>query len=403
MSADKLGFSPGDVFREYHWNGPWKTIDCPYLNWQRVTDPQTSHQGARKYLPNPVNSVQIDDLRGAVRAECCIEQWGGHAGTSNKTIRINGHEWIDIPESASMGPERPESYQYMRYPVVAVPLHQLREGGNQFELSCGNQISHLIHDIGWGQWGIYGVIFRIYYDSDKPHPGGRVRLPARKDDRCFSIVLEPDRSETSDRIDRIDFFGLYEDFDHNGDGQYREWHYRFRYGRLVNHLGTVSGVPYAAQIDTSWIPEQGEPMGIMARITDYEGMSRVSPVVELPWSRGEEKCLMYTPRGVPACWQSRDGIRHSCTLDIRDNLDRAKEARMIICTWNGYEADEIGINGKKLLPRIGRNHDFALAEIELPLAMLRKGKNQVYTCSSTPHHGIEVLWPGPVMKVRYKT
>ncbi|UCF96269.1 MAG: hypothetical protein JSV89_13925 [Spirochaetaceae bacterium] len=401
MSADDLGFSPRDVFREYCWNGPWRTVDCPYLNWQRVTDPQTSHEGARKYLPNPVNTIQIDDLQRAVRAECCIEQWGGHAGTSDKRIRINGHEWIEVPESSLMGPERPESYQYMRYPTVAIPLEQLREGDNEFELTCSNQISHLIHDIGWGQWGIYAVIFRIYYDADKLHPSGRVAPPVWKDDRCLSIALEPGQSETSDWIDRIDFLGFCEDFDHNGDGRYREWHYRYRYGRLMNHLGTVTGIPYEASIDTTWIPDQAEPMQVMVRITDYAGMSWVTPVIEIEWGEREEKCLMYTPRDVPACWQSRDGNRHSCTIYISDDLSQATEARMILTTWNGYEADEICINGEKLLSRVGRNHDFALSEVDVPLAMLRKGENTVSTYGTTPHHGIEVLWPGPVIKVRY--
>jgi hypothetical protein len=390
----------GDVFREYCWNGPWRTIDCPYLNWQRVTDPQTEHPGARKYLPNPVDTVQIDDLQQAVRAECCIEQWGGHAGTSNKTIRINGNEWIEIPESSSMGPERPESYQYMRYPVVAVPLNQLREGSNRFELSCGNQISHLIHDIGWGQWGIYGVIFRICYDSEKPHPSGKIGDPVWDDER-LSISLEAGQSATSDRIDRVDYLGFYKDYDHNGDGQYRQWHYRFRYGKLFDHLGTSFTSPHRITIDTSWMPVQDQPMKVRARITDYSGMTFLSAPIELPWSRGRGECLMYEPRDVPACWQSRDGNRHSCTIDIPDNLDQAKEARMIISTWNGYEADEIGINGKKLLSRVGRNHDFALSELDIPLTMLREGENEVHTYGTTPQHGIEVLWPGPVIKVRY--
>jgi len=403
MGADRLGFSPGDIFREYRWNGPWRIIDCPYRNWQRVTDPQTNHEGARKYLPNPVNTIHIDDLQDAVRAECCLEQWGGHAGTSDKRIRINGREWIEIPESSLMGPKRPESYQYMRYPVVPIPLDQLRQGLNEFELSCGNQISHLIHGIGWGQWGIYGVIFRIFYDSDKPHPDGQLAAPTWTDDRCFSIALEPGSAESSDRIESIDFLGLYEDFDHNGDGEYREWHYRFRYGRLLDHLGTVRDIPFEATIDSSWIPEQSEPMEIMARITDYYGISRISVIAELPWTRNREECRMYTSRDVPVCWQSRDEQRHSCTIDVPVDLGKAIAARLILATWNGYEADEIGINGLKLLPRIGRNHDFACSEVDIPLSILREGKNEVYTFASTLQHGIEVLWPGPVIKVRYAT
>ena len=76
---------------------------------------------------------------------------------------------------------------------------------------------------------------------------------------------------------------------------------------------------------------------------------------------------------------------------------------MILSTWNGYEAEEIGLNGTKLLRRIGRNHDFACTEVEIPLSMLVGGENEVYTFASTLQHGIEVLWPGPVIKVRYAT
>ena len=46
---------PGDVFREYLWQGPWVNAG----NWQRVTDP-----GAAEFLPNPVNYIDIDDLAG---------------------------------------------------------------------------------------------------------------------------------------------------------------------------------------------------------------------------------------------------------------------------------------------------------------------------------------------------
>jgi hypothetical protein len=390
-----------DVFREYRWNGPWKTIDCPYVNWQRVTDPGTNHDGAKKYLPNPVNTVAIDDLRDALRAECCIEQWGGHAGTSDKKIRINGHGWIEIPESPYMGSERPESYQYMRYPVVDVPLDQLRQGNNEFELSCSNQVSHLIHGIGWGQWGIYGVIFRIYYGPGKPHPGGRLGPHVWKDDRFLSIALEPDDSATSDRIDRIEFLGLYEDFDHNGDGRYRQWHYRYRHGRLVDHLGTSCTHPFQITVDTEWIPDQDQPLKIAALITDYAGITRRSAEAEIPWPARRAMCRMYKPRNVPACWQSRDGQRHSCSIDIPDNLKRAVEARLVVASWNGYEADGLGINGRQLVQRIGRNHDFALNELGIPPSVLRQGDNEIYTYGSTPHHGIEVLWPGPVIKVRY--
>ena len=83
---------PNDVFREHVWKGPYVNAG----NWQRVTDPDASHAGAAEFLPNPVNSVTLENLEGAVRAELYIEQWGGHAGTSAKRLRLNDNAWIDI-------------------------------------------------------------------------------------------------------------------------------------------------------------------------------------------------------------------------------------------------------------------------------------------------------------------
>ena len=31
--------TPGSVYRQFTFRGPWNTIDCPFTGWQRVTDP----------------------------------------------------------------------------------------------------------------------------------------------------------------------------------------------------------------------------------------------------------------------------------------------------------------------------------------------------------------------------
>jgi len=126
---------PGDIFREDLWKGPWRNAS----GWQRVTDPEAAAAGAHTFLPNPINRVDIDDLDKAVRVEIYIEQWGGHAGTSAKRLRLNDHDWIAVPEPAGIpgdaGRKRvddPQGYQYFSYPSVSVPLEQLLEGENVF-------------------------------------------------------------------------------------------------------------------------------------------------------------------------------------------------------------------------------------------------------------------------------
>jgi hypothetical protein len=86
-----LGPKPGDVYREYaiHNGGNF--------DW-RVTDPRAKHEGAKTFLPNPVLTINVRDLKGAIRAEAVLDRWGGHAGTKDKLIRLNDNEWITLPE-----------------------------------------------------------------------------------------------------------------------------------------------------------------------------------------------------------------------------------------------------------------------------------------------------------------
>ena len=96
-SPPVTGFAPGAVFREYQWNGPWVNA----IVWQRVTDPGATYPGAKEFLPNPVNSVEINDIDGAVYAEVCIELLQCHAGTTDKRIRLNGESGFQYPKRST--------------------------------------------------------------------------------------------------------------------------------------------------------------------------------------------------------------------------------------------------------------------------------------------------------------
>ena len=74
---------------------------------------------------------------------------------------------------------------------------------------------------------------------------------------------------------------------------------------------------------------------------------------------------------------------------------------MILATWNGLQAEEIGINGTLLLRSVGFDHDLSYDEVTVPVSALKPGDNEFHTFSTTKHHGIEVLWPGPVMLARF--
>lgn len=388
------GFGPGDVFREICWR--------PEGKWQRVTGPDATQEGAKEFLPNAVNTVDLVGLEGATRAEACVEMLLCHGGTADKCLRVNGRPWIPIAESrlipGEAGRGGPEGeYQYMRYPCTEIPLHQLIEGSNTFELTCSSGTSL---GAAWPQWILYGVTFRIYYDPSVPHPRARVVTPASGAVLGHNPELTV-QMEGGQDAHRVDFIGLYEDFDWQGDGQYRQWQYRHLFCEIHNHMGTAAQPPYTEPWDNAWIPTQNQPMQVMARVTDSAGMSSVTSAVEGVRLSRPRTVRMYRPFDVPPLWSTRMGNRHQCSVDLQDDLSHAIDAKVIMVTWNGVAADEIGINDQKVIERVGANHDLSHDEFAVPVDLLKSGVNTLYTFSNTEHHGIEVQWPGMVLLVRY--
>ncbi len=412
---------PGDIYREYTWR--------PEGKWQRVTGPNVEDKRAKAFLPNAVNRIVIDDLKHARRAEACVEMLLCHAGTVGKKVRIGDGPWIDVPESAlipgASGQGPPDSeYQYMRYPLVDIPLDQLKEGENTFEFTCTNGTA-----LGgwWPQWLLYGVTFRVYYDSQKPHPTGRIVSPVSGDVIGDRPTFAASANGPSP-IRRVDFVGLYEDFNWAGDGNYRQWQCRYLFGKIHNHIGSatccgaVSRPPHRSDSesreavdgsgdppttdgwqvtwDTDWIPTQEKPIAVCARITDANGICFVTPAVEGLRLARPYSVRMYRPYDVPKRWATRAGKRHECKVDIDRDLAIATAAKIVMVTWNGEGAEEIGIGGKKVVDKIGKNHDLSHDEFPVPLEMLRPGTNLLHTFSRTEHHGIEVQWPGMVLMVR---
>jgi len=142
-------------------------------------------------------------------------------------------------------------------------------------------------------------------------------------------------------------------------------------------------------------------MKIMARIVDAAGMCYMTTAVENIHLVRDKTIRMYKPYNVPKRWSTRVGNTHKCKTDVNDDLSKAVAAKIIMSTWNGVAADEIGINDKKVVTNVGKNHDLSYDEFDVPLNLIRPGTNTLYTHSSTTHHGIEVQWPGMVLMVKY--
>lgn len=387
----------GDIFRQFTYvplSGHFGELDpnCP-----RKAD---STFGMRNFKHMTIKELNID-LAGAIRAEVSFEYWGGHIGTSDQKFRVNGNEWILLPQPHNT-PTAPQCYYrtLLGNETVEIPLKYLKNGCNEFQFTCGPQICH---NFNWGFYWIYSWTVYVYYDEKMPHPTGKITSPKSGTMIGERPVFEVQASSPNGPIQQVDYIGYYNDFDWDGNGVFEEWQYQTNYGVLKRHIGSSTCAPYRVTWETNWIPDQNKPVKVMARIMDRTGMCFLTPALEnLTLTRENRKVKMYRAENVPENFGVRVGRKLSCSLPVPDDLSRAKSARIIVSTWSAAHSDEIGLNETMLEERLGKVHDYSYDSIPVPIDLLKTGENIFYIFSNTKHHALEVNWPGPILLVVFE-
>lgn len=397
------GPQPGDIFREFTYQHPGLAGDEVPPHFSEL-DPGAQHPIAttlrQARAPRQPAYISLDDLDGAVRAEMVIEYWGGHIGTQLLGFRINKSDWLPMPAPVGT-PQRVEHYYrtFFGNPAVPVPLELLKPGVNAVRFGAGPQI---FHSFDCGFFWIYSFSIRVYYNGDKAHPTGRLVIP--ESGACLSEppTLAVETHNNARPIVQVDFIGEYEDFDWEGNGLFRQWHYSFHYGVMHFYAAMSRSAPHSVTWDTHWLPDQAAPMRLMARLTDSHGMHTMTPAVEdLTLQREERAVKMYHAHDVPEAFGVRVGQRQSCTIHIPDDVRQVKAARLVLSTWSGAHGDVLALNHTMLVPRVGRVHDYSLDKLDVPPSLLRQGDNVFSVMAETEHHAVEVNWPGPVLLVIY--
>ncbi len=98
------------------------------------------------------------------------------------------------------------------------------------------------------------------------------------------------------------------------------------------------------------------------------------------------------------------------TIPSSDNVATATAAAYHNRTWNGIDiAREPGETDYRRFNdwtdgAYGGNHCYSYDFRTIPLSQLRQGSNTFsFYSQTTAHHGIEILWPGPALVVRYSS
>jgi hypothetical protein len=406
-----LSPQPGDVYKEY---ARVMTGD----DW-RVTDPNIDlnvYPAAAPFLPNPTLSLSIDDLSGATRAEAVINIWGGHVGTSGKKIRFNGNSYIDIPDFGTGNgiPSGHDGFNYITQAdiVIPVPLGHLNQGNNTFQGTNTGQTGP--YGFGWGQFGWYSIIVRVYYGSSKPHSTGSITSPSAGG--TFGENPQVTAS-VNGGSDRVDFLAYYDGYDTDGDGVFLEYHHDYAptgsesTPTIKNHVGTANGGSSQVTWNTQYVPDQGG-IKLLARIRNGNGVWYVTPeVTGLTLQRSGSYVRLYKPLDTPErAWARGDlgEVRIHADIPGGDNVGNASEAVGFVRTWNGIDGarEPSDYNYRKFNnwddSPYGGNHAFSFDIRSFPVSQLRSGSNEfIWYSSNILHHGIEILWPGPGLIVRY--
>lgn len=393
---------PGDVFREYRWfheeGDAGQAIRVGGKRGQVHPDRGSAHG----YINAPFTWPFDIDLKEAVRAEIVVEKVMCHEETTGLAIQINDSDWLYFPEPAHI-PAPAGQYQYHVFPVLRVPLAAFKLGAdNAFRLRVDPK-----HPWNWPQNLINGVHLRIYYNPEtKAHPAGNIASiqegGALGDTVSLSIETEGDKP-----FARVDYVGLYEDVNLEGDGVYRQWHYLYFHGRLMHHIGSATNTS-SVQWDTTWIPDQKEPMQICARISDDTGLTyQTEAITGLTLARRTRSVELCKPYGIPPKWVTRSGQKTEY-FDVHGDLKRAVDAQLVWCSWCPGYMRGISINGTQVFDREGPKYATYYHRVPLKdTSPLQSGRNTL-TTGKTPRingkmvHGMEVNWPGIMVLIQYK-
>ena len=234
FSQAPTGPQPGSVYREYTYAKRFAEID---------PKSKQKSEGARNLVANAMKEriLEIPSLDDALRAEVAVQYWGGHLGTSDQKFRVNGGDWIAIPQPK--GTPGPAMFYYRTVfgrPAVEVPLTRLKEGPNAFSFTCGRQIKY---EYDYAHYWIYAFTARVYLDQAKvEHASARVVEPAGGvlgENPTLSVEID----KAPAPIDHVDFIGEYRDFDRSGIGVKQQWHYGYDKGNMMFHIGTAKEGP----------------------------------------------------------------------------------------------------------------------------------------------------------------
>lgn len=394
---------PNDIFREYSWATPGNGLSEDFL---RVCGDGFYEDATRKgnnlFPEGFVNDgwftlPQNIDLIDAVRAEVLIERMLCHDGSTGLAVKFNDGQWHAFPDADSI-PQPQSEYLYQYYPIVDLPLTELKSGENinRFRFTLDNKQR-------WGmpQNMVYGMVVRIYYKDSKPHTTATISGIKPGDKLGDNVQLTV---QAKGDVAKVEYIGLMENINYEGDGRYRQWHYHYHRGELMNHIGTSATGEFTW--NTEWIPDQSRPMQIAARVTNGDGIICITKAVENLQLNRPYKVELCKPYNIPQRWATRE-MEFVQAFDVKGDLSKAEKFLVTAVTWSPGYLNGVYLNDFLIMDRESCKYCYHIIRREYDDPRFLSGMNSLKT-GKTPlyggkmQHGTEIQYPGFMVLVRYK-
>jgi len=393
----------GRFWREW-WYEPGIEHGNPGFNSRfRVNSPETSLHPEFGSRPEARSSgmLQIlmpEDPRMLEAVELYCELWGGHPGTANKRVTVNGRSTYPLPENGTAAGHCTHSY-----PKIGLRLDDVVNGYNAIQFACDKGTTF------WGHFIVDNACLRAGLPRnhadlkkaglDRFQAGVHVE-PAG--DELLKVSLQTNLPE---RIAAVHYQGYYDGYDENGDGAAIDWHGFTKNRRPEGWLGTAAAAPFTIGWDTRMTPGHTASLRATVLFRDAPGIVFETPAragVLLPGRKGATMvCAL--PTLLPAPFWSRAGQKREALIEIADAPGKLLRAQLHVVVWDGGRGSvkhPFRLNGEPIEVCATGRHDVIYSVRELPPSLLSK-QNVVELLSDTDHHGIEVLLPGPALMLHF--